>query len=244
MHARRFFCPGNLDSPPWRLPPDEARHARKVLRLNTGDHITLLDGRGGAVLARLSALNDLEAVAEPVGAVTQAPLPGMRPWLLIGSPDPSSLDEVVAHAAELGAWGLLFFPAARSQVVHLALLKREERWRTLLRGSVKQSGNLFLPELRTAANLEEALAQLPGKGWLLQQGAEPLGTAKREPGEIVLAIGPEGDFTPEERERLLGFGLYPAALGPHTLRVETAAISGLAVLSELSLRAGSAEPRG
>lgn len=237
MHARRFFCPGELDSPPWRLPPEEARHARKVLRLGVGDAITLVDGRGGAVLARLSTLNDREAVAEPQGAVTRAPLPELRPWLLVGAPDPSTLDEVAAHASELGAWGLLFFPASRSPATLPALQKREERWKTLLRGSVKQSGNLFLPQLRTAAHLEEALGQLPPQGWLLQQGAERLSEGRKMWGEVVLAVGPEGDFTPEERDRLLGAGLSPAALGPHTLRVETAALAGLAVLSELSLGA-------
>jgi len=244
MHARRFFCPTDLAFPPWRLDAEDARHARKVLRLSPGDRVTLVDGRGGWSHATLATLTEREAVAEPDGSLHREGPPRLRPHLLVGAPDPVALDELVEHAAELGAWVLAFATASRSPSPAAALKRREERWRGMLRASVKQSGNLYLPELRLFGGLEEALESLPERGWLLQQGAEPFWEVAGGEGDVTLAVGPEGDFTEGERERLLRHNLRPAALGPHTLRVQTAALAGLAVLGPVTLRAGAAGSPG
>ena len=244
MHARRFFCPTDLAHPPWRLAPDDARHARKVLRLSAGDHITLLDGHGGWTRATLVSLTDREVVAEPEGPLHRSGPPRLRPHLLVGAPDPAALDEVVEHAAELGAWLLAFAVTSRSPASPEALARREERWRVMLRASVKQSGNLYLPELRLSANLEGVLEGLPTRGWILQQGAEPFLEVAGGEGDVTLAVGPEGDFTDGERELLLRHNLRPTSLSPHTLRTETAALAGLAVLGPLTLRADAAGKPG
>ncbi len=169
-HGRRFFCPTDLTSPPWKLCEGEARHIRKVLRLQVNDKITLVDGQGGWITAALKTLNDREAVAEPLGPPRRVEPPNLRPHL------------------------------------------------TLMRSAVKQSGNLFLPGLGLYPSIQEALAALPTRGWLFQQDAPPF-TVQTQVGDVLLAIGPEGDFTEGETEMLLRQGLHPAALGPYTLRV-------------------------
>ncbi len=123
-----------------------------------------------------------------------------------------------------------------------ALARREARFKALMQAAVKQSGNLFLPGLGLYPNIQEALATLPTRGWLFQQDAPPF-AAQTQAGDLLLAIGPEGDFTEGETEALLRQGLHPAALGPHTLRVQTAALSALALLGPVILQAGGAAPR-
>lgn len=244
MHTRRFLCSDDLAHPPWHLAPEDARHARRVLRLSAGDKVTLLDGRGGWCQARLTHLDDRGATAEPDGPLHRQGPPPLRPWLLVGAPDPAAFDEVAEHAAELGAWALALYPASRSPAPFAALRRREERWSAMLRASVKQSGNLFMPQLRLYEGLEAALLEAPPRGWLLSQGADPFLEVAGGEGDVTLAVGPEGDFTEGEREALLRHNLRPAALGPHTLRVETAALAGLAVLGPLTLRAASSGTPG
>ncbi len=240
-HGRRFFCPTDLESPPWRLPEGEARHIKKVLRLQTGDRITLVDGKGGWILATLKAIAGGEAVAEPAGPIHRAERPGLRPHLLIASPDPRILDEVIEHAVELGAWRIAIATSARSPAPFEALARREARLRTIMESAVKQSGNPFLPELQLHRTIENALQTLPTRGWLFQQQAPPF-TAQAHSGDVLLAVGPEGDFTEGETEELLRQGLHPAAIAPYTLRAETAALSALALLGPVTLQAGAAKP--
>ena len=58
--------------------------------------------------------------------------------------------------------------------------------------------------------------------------AEALDAVSPKPAAVAIYVGPEGGWTPEERERLVGDGALPVNLGPRRLRVETAAIVTLA----------------
>lgn len=230
-HHRRFFCPTDLGCPPWSLGADEARHALKVLRLRVGDEIALLDGRGGSVRARLTHLAGDHLVAEPLGPVDRTPEPAIRPWLLVGAPEPPTLDSVVEHAVELGAWRILVARVERTPAPFPSLERRRARWEGLVRSAGKQSGNPWFPEVVLYPSLAHAAAVLPRAGALLTQGSPPLTRMLPAHGEIVLAVGPEGDFTGEEADLLESGGLLRASLGSHTLRVETACLAALAALA-------------
>ena len=116
-----------------------------------------------------------------------------------------------------------------------------ERHAKLAREACKQSGRTWLPELCSAATVAElagsrrsgALAVLDPRGgfsfdtWLRSLPvSHAFGTRARP---IVLVVGPEGGFTNEERDFLIEAGASPAWLGPHVLRVETAAEAAMAV---------------
>jgi 16S rRNA (uracil1498-N3)-methyltransferase len=230
MHHRRFFCPTDLDSPPWSLDRDEARHALKALRLKIGDEVVLMDGRGGTVRARLAQLSGERALAEPAGSVERSAEPALRPWLLVGAPEPAGLDEIMEHAVELGAWRILVVHAGRTPAPFAALEKRKGRWETLIRSAGKQSGNPWFPEVVLFGSMADATAALPPTGFLLAQGAVPLRLPASSCGDFALAVGPEGDFTPEEVDLLVARRLVRASVGTHTLRVGTACLAALAVL--------------
>jgi 16S rRNA (uracil1498-N3)-methyltransferase len=235
-HPRRFLCPSDLAHPPWRLEGDEARHILRSLRLGVGDCVTLMDGRGGTLSARIAEIGKSYAVAEPSGAVLRKPPPEVRPWLVVGAPEPADLDPVVEHAAELGAWRIAVVRAERSQAPMAALEKRLPRWRSLVGSAGKQSGNPWFPEVTLFPSVEVALLEAPCGGYLLTQGGTPLGAAlaggpECATGEFCLAVGPEGDFSPGELDRLRGAGLCPVSLGPHVLRTGTACLAALAMLA-------------
>jgi 16S rRNA (uracil1498-N3)-methyltransferase len=229
-HPRRFLCPTDLDSPPWVLDRDEARHVMKVLRLKAGDEVTLMDGRGGTAVGELAQLSGERALVELTGSVDRAAEPALRPHLLVGAPDPPALDGVVEHAVELGVWRILVVRTERTPVSLAALERRKGRWETLIRSAGKQSGNPWFPEVAVLGSVAEAAAVLPPTGFLLAQGAAPLMLPPSPRGDFALAVGPEGDFTGGEADLLVARGLVRVSIGTHTLRVGTACLAALAVV--------------
>ena len=226
MH--RVFCtdipePGNSVIPESR----EAEHLFKVFRARAGENVELMDGKG--VLAR--------GVIEKDKSITvlsrqQLPEPEMKLHLCCALPRKQKLDQLLKQAVELGAWSIRPVFCARS----VASGGPRERWELLLREACKQSGNPYLPEVLPEEKLPAVLEKLQREDIKIYYGsvapAETGGTAAA--GKAVV-IGPEGGFAPEEEEMMKKYNAEPLNLGPHVLRLETAAVCALAVLRRLGL---------
>jgi 16S rRNA (uracil1498-N3)-methyltransferase len=116
-----------------------------------------------------------------------------------------------------------------------------ERWRRIARESAQQARLLAPPEVADAIRWDAALALHADARYFLDEGvAAPLAASIPSGfppgGEAALLVGPEGGWTPGERERAAAAGWAAASLGPQILRAETAAVAGLAVLLNALLR--------
>jgi 16S rRNA (uracil1498-N3)-methyltransferase len=117
-----------------------------------------------------------------------------------------------------------------------AAAKRIERWRRILLEAGQQSRRDTLPVIDPLVNLRAATAVTAAYRYLLdeQPGAPPLLAAlpdHRAPGDsVAVLVGPEGGWTPAERELAVGAGWSPVSLGPLLLRTETAAVAAAAVV--------------
>jgi 16S rRNA (uracil1498-N3)-methyltransferase len=216
---------------------DEARHyLRDVLRLLPGAVVELFDGRGGA----------WEATVEPgfaalaVGARREAAAAGPALSLLFALSKGEKNDLVVQKATELGVARLCPWAAERS-VVKLDAEKGRERavrWRRIAEEAARQCGRADVPAVEAPAALDGALAAVPAGHRLVVlhgPGGAPLGALGLEeaPG-VALVVGPEGGLTEGELRACEAAGARRGALGPRTLRAETAAIAGLAVLQAVA----------
>jgi 16S rRNA (uracil1498-N3)-methyltransferase len=215
----------------------EARHyLRDVLRLSAGDAVELFDGQGAA----------WEAVVEPgfeslaVGARREALAAGPVLSLLFALSKGDKGELVVQKATELGVARLCPWSAERS-VLKLDAGKgreRAERWRRIAGEAARQCGRADVPEVAEPARLAAALAAVPaGHRLVVLHGPgglplEALGLAGA-PG-VALVVGPEGGWTEGELAACQAAGAVRGALGPRTLRAETAAIAGLAVLQAVA----------
>ena len=215
----------------------EARHyLRDVLRLSPGDAVELFDGQGAA----------WEAVVEPgfeslaVGARREALAAGPVLSLLFALSKGDKGELVVQKATELGVARLGPWAAERS-VLKLDAGKgreRAERWRRIAAEAARQCGRADVPEVAEPAELAAALAAVPvGHRLVVLHGPgglplEALGLAGA-PG-VALVVGPEGGLTEGELAACEAAGAVRGALGPRTLRAETAAIAGLAVLQAVA----------
>ena len=116
--------------------------------------------------------------------------------------------------------------------------ERAERWRRIAGEAARQCGRADVPEVVEPVGLAAALAAVPaGHRLVVLHGPgglplEALGLAGA-PG-VALVVGPEGGLTEGELAACEAAGAVRGALGPRTLRAETAAIAGLAVLQAVA----------
>ncbi len=228
----RFF----ITSPPAagrvRIEGDEALHAVKVFRAKPGDAIVLFDGTGvehSGVVERATK-STLDVRIESSVAVDREPPASIA--LASAIPKSAHFDDAFRSCCELGLASFLPIECERS-VVHPSAA-RVERWRRIAVEASKQSRRTRVTDVFEPVPLRKALERRAGLRALLSAGAETtlvrlLTAAPHPPAQsILLLVGPEGDFTREEFALAAEAGLFPAALGASTLRVETAIVAAVA----------------
>jgi len=226
------------------LDRDESHHLFTVLRGGRDSGFELVDGRGHRMTCRaaerdgnrarleiLTVETDDEEFREPRLVIACAVVKGRRfEWAL-------------EKAVELGAHE--FLPLETDHGVIDPRQGKQERWRSLMTAALKQSGRSWLPVLAEPMSVSEVLALRPDDPVLF--GATPYdaaGTALTRTGllnethgnpptTLTMLIGPEGGWSPAELSLLSGSRARPVSLGPHVLRTETAALTGLAFLQTL-----------
>jgi 16S rRNA (uracil1498-N3)-methyltransferase len=243
MH--RFYIPPNEWNPEaLRLTGSEAHHARNVLRLRAGDKAVVFNGRGAEVTAELTEVSAREITLRKLH---EAVTPPLRCRITLGQAIPKgrNMDLIVQKAVEIGAAEIMPIVSDRT-VVRLqaddAALK-QAKWQTVAIEAAKQCGQNWLPEVQTARSLAEFLGErrrfdlqligsLQPNALHLKQVLNDHATEHGDrPASVLMLVGPEGDFTPAELNLARSNGCRAITLGPIILRVETAAIYCLSVLS-------------
>lgn len=227
MHL--FHCP-DLASDAVELPPEEAHHALAVLRLRAGDRVGLLDGRGTKALGELIGLAKRSVTARVLERRLLPPERAARIQLAVApTKQMERFEWFVEKAVEVGVDRII--PIRTERTERSAL--RHDRLLRVAVAAMKQSQRAWLPEIAPLMPLEALLTDAPAQrffGWC-QPGLRSLMAAYRADGDALLAIGPEGDFTEAEAERLRGAGAEGVALGAARLRTETAALAACTWMS-------------
>ena len=203
----------------------ESDHLFKTLRARKDDLVELLDGRGTRAEAVVCADRTLL-----VRFVEHAPEPQGKLRLYCAPPRKAKFDVLLKQAAELGVWEIQLVKFERN----VSQPEGSDRWQVLLQEGCKQSKNPFLPQVHPPVSMSEMfrlIAERRESAWF---GA--IRTASNAPEHVsgyAWIVGPEGGFTPAEEEEMLANGVNPLNLGPYVLRLETAAVCGLAVLRQM-----------
>lgn len=240
MSAPRFYCPVSL--PPeglFELPPDAAHHANRVLRLRVGDAVQIFDGDGRACDASIAEISGKRV---DINILHTCPAQAAAPLHIVLAQAMSSsekMDWVVQKATELGAAEIQPVQTQRS-VAKLSSERAEKRtdhWRGVVIAACEQSGRNDLMQVHTPVELNHWLASLAGtqdsKFILLPDGAGSIHTQAPPQARVILLIGPEGGFSPDEAKMAKQAGFIPVLLGPRVLRTETAAIAGITTVQML-----------
>ena len=226
----RLFVPHDLAAGvAMPLDAGQSRYLAAVMRKAEGDEIALFNGRHGEWRARIDTVGKRVVTVTATG-LERPQTVGPDLDLIIAVVKRGRLETIVEKAAELGARRVLPVLTERTN----AERTRIDRLRLIAMEAAEQTGRLDVPEIREATKLERVIADWePGRRLLFcdEAGdAAPVLEVLRggPPGPWAILIGPEGGFSPKERERLRGLDhAVPATLGPRILRADTAAISAL-----------------
>jgi 16S rRNA (uracil1498-N3)-methyltransferase len=245
----RLFIPSVPDKE-IRLTGKEARYILRVLRRRKGDELTLFDSKGNSYRAVITETGRKEATAsikETLHPKTESPL-GLI--LLQAVLKGQKMDLVIRKTTELGVKEIIPVISERTEVRETGKLSR---WRKIAVEAGQQSGRTVVPEIQNPVGLMDFFSSAMGQGApaklspplkgiilyeqdgiSIRKAAEDLSAeGVNDPSTVFLLVGPEGGFTPEEAEAAVRVGLKKVYLGERTLRAETAAIAGAAVLQSL-----------
>ncbi|GAB6196116.1 16S rRNA (uracil(1498)-N(3))-methyltransferase [Lysobacter xanthus] len=237
VHVPQAFAPGDEVV----LPEGPAAHLTRVLRLGVGDDCIAFNGDGHDYAATLSVVGKREARLR-IGAATpvdrESPL-GLV--LLQGVAKGEKMDLILQKATELGVREVVPVWSQRSDVKLDGdrAAKRLDHWRSVVASACEQCGRAVVPVVQAPLSLRAALDGLAAHDLRLlldPTGAHSLPSLELAPASTVcLAVGPEGGWSPLDREALQWGGFGGLRLGPRILRTETA---GLAAIAALQARFG------
>jgi 16S rRNA (uracil1498-N3)-methyltransferase len=245
MH-RFYIAPETWNSVAPMLSGSEAHHAREVLRMKAGEKLVLFNGQGREITAEIVDLSGVEIRLRKLHEAETQPL---QCRIVFGQaiPKGKNMELIVQKAVEIGAAEIAPIISDRTvvQVDSESATQKQLKWRQIAIEAAKQSGQNWLPRVHTPRKLTELFSMASEESFdlrligSLQPDARHLkkilADYSREhelrPRSVLMLIGPEGDFTPAELSLARRHGCQPITLGPIILRVETAAIYCLSILS-------------
>ncbi len=245
----RLFVPCDLAAGlPVELSCDQSHYLTHVMRRVSGDPARLFNGRHGewsaviAGVAKRSVTLHVQRLLRSQGVSADL-------TLLFAPVKKARTDFIVEKATELGVRRIAPVWTERTQSDTV----RVDRLAALAIEAAEQCERLDVPNITPPQKLERVLAEWPPERVLIfadEAGDDPTAawggaTGRAPPISIVAAgvasgaplavlIGPEGGFTPLERERLRSLTFVrPAGLGPRILRADTAVAAALSIIQSV-----------
>lgn len=220
------------------LPDASAAHLVRVLRLQAGDTCVVFDGRGHEADAQLVAIDKRGASVRIDAVRTPSNESPLRITLLQGVARGEKMDLILQKGTELGVVAFVPVFSDRSEVKLEGdrAAKRLEHWRGVVTSACEQSGRAVLPQVFAPQPLASPMATLASTTRLL---LDPLASMNcrtaitADQRDIVLAVGPEGGWSPQDHALLASHGFAGVRLGPRILRTETAGLAAIAALQAL-----------
>jgi 16S rRNA (uracil1498-N3)-methyltransferase len=245
MH-RFYISPNNWNPGAVTLAGPEAHHARDVLRMRAGEKLVLFNGQGREITAEILDLGGDEI---RLRKLHEAETPPLQCRIVLGQAIPKgrNMELIVQKAVEIGAAEIAPIISDRTivQVDSESAALKQTKWQQIAIEAAKQCGQNWLPRVHTPRKLAELFSLAseesfdlrligslqPDAQHLKKVLANYLSEHQHRPRTVLMLIGPEGDFTPAELSLARRYGCQPMTLGPIILRVETAAIYCLSILS-------------
>lgn len=218
-----FYAPDIVTNP--ELPEEEAQHCVRVLRLTEGDEILVTDGKGFFYKAAIVRAHQKHCEVNILETLAQPSLWNFRLHIAVApTKNMDRMEWFSEKATEIGINEITCLNCRFSERKEIKTVRLEK----ILVSAMKQSQKAILPVINGMTDFKKFI-QTPFNGRKFiahcNEGVKPLIKDLYRQGEdVLILIGPEGDFSTDEVAAALKQGFEPISLGESRLRTETAAL--------------------
>lgn len=206
------------------LPEEESQHAVKVLRLQIGAEITVVDGVGGFYKAQITNPHPKHCGFEIIETQTGF---GKRDCKLhIAIAPTKNIERLEWFIEKVTEIGIEITPVV-CRFSERKIIK-EERLEKIIVSAAKQSVKAYFPKLNPLCTFDELMKKHEASQKFIahcyDEDKRLLQTEVLKSTDVLILIGPEGDFSKEEVQKAISLGFIPVSLGESRLRTETAGV--------------------
>jgi len=231
-----FYTPDIEPShPQYFLSEEESKHCIKVLRLEAGAQVQLIDGRGGLYTAEIKDAHPKRTILQITNVITE--YHRRNHFLHIAVAPTKNIERLewfLEKATEIGIDEISLIICQRSERKEV----KTDRLNKIITAAIKQSLKAYHPVLNEPQTFNKFLAKtFDGQKFIAHcdKGEKlSLSTGIKKQGKYLVLIGPEGDFSPNEIDDALQSGFKAITLGESRLRTETAALEACFELNFLN----------
>ena len=231
-----LFWPGDLAAGEVRIEGEPAHHAR-VRRVQAGDAVRILDGRGHVASGKVLT-GSKNALVVDVRTVSEVPRPvALEVIVPVADRDRMLLAAEKCVELQVTSWRPAYFARSRSVSPRGEGARFRDKVRARMQSALEQSGGAWLPEVRDEAEIGDVWAGSAADLHRLvldPDGPSLPSLAYNSP--MAVAVGPEGGIEEQELTEARERGWLTASVGQAILRFETAIIAGVAVIRAVQLQ--------
>ncbi len=211
-----------------QLPESDSKHCIRVLRMKAGDNLEVVDGNGHCFRCVLANDNPKAAAVE---IVEKLAMPPVWPYSVTVAVAPTKhmdrMEWLVEKLTEIGVNRIVPLLCRHSERKEI----KTDRLVKIAISAMKQSLKSTLPEITEMITFDDFLRNYQAAqkfiGYCDDIVERNLLAKEYRPGsDVIIAIGPEGDFTQEEINSAFSVGYKAVTMGDNRLRTETAALVG------------------
>ncbi len=225
-----FFQPG-ISSGITSLNPEESRHCIKVLRKKTGDTIYITDGNGSVFEASITQADSTQCFFQVQRILLNKPRGYSFRLAIAPTKHTDRMEWMVEKCVELGIDRISFIQTAHTERTVI----KTDRLKKIVTSAMKQSLQPYLPVLDPICSFSDFLLCVQGGEKFIAYGSDEahphLMDAASAGSACTVAIGPEGDFTPDELALAKENAFIAVSLGAYRLRTETAGLAACHIIS-------------
>tara|TARA_B110000908_G_C10238055_1_gene444496 strand:+ start:492 stop:1208 length:717 start_codon:yes stop_codon:yes gene_type:complete len=203
---------------------EESRHISKVLRKKTGDAITVTNGKGLEWKGEITMLYTRNTLATKTATIFHKKAKSNLHIAIAPTKSNDRIEWFLEKATEIGITHITPILCNHSERRNI----KSERFEKILIGALKQSNQFHLPKLNSLTYFSDFVSSYSADNKFIAHCREGnksnLSSYNSLSKDVLILIGPEGDFSREEVELAMENDFLPIALGSQRLRTETAGI--------------------
>lgn len=231
-----FYAPDITDSTTYRISEKESHHIIHVKRAEIGDHIFLTDGKGNSYEAELTEITKKYGIVKILSRRQHIPKKYQIHIAIAPPKTGDRLDFLLEKLTEVGADSITPLETRNSE---RRKFDRDKEEYTLI-AAIKQSGNPFLPKLSGMTDFQKFIVSTKNLSiqkyicFCSEDNKPLLSNLYQTDGDVIICIGPEGDFTQEEITFATEHQFIPASLGERIMRTETAGFASCMIVNTIN----------